>query len=109
MAAAKRRLLCAKGHPFVKSSDCPTCPICEAEKKPTQDFLSSFSAPARRALEHAGIRDVRALAKQTKQAVLALHGIGPASLPAMERQLAQAGLTFRYEPKPQTQKSRTRK
>jgi DNA-directed RNA polymerase alpha subunit len=99
MATAKRRRVCANGHPFVKSSDCPTCPICEAEKKPAQGFLSSFSAPARRALEHAGIRDVRALAKQTKKAVLALHGIGPASLPALERQLAQAGLTFRTEAK----------
>lgn len=104
MASAKQKRVCANGHPFVKSSDCPTCPVCEAEKKPAQGFLSSFSAPARRALEHAGIRDVRALAKQTKKAVLALHGIGPASLPTMERELARAGLTFRSEAKTRARK-----
>lgn len=99
MAAAKRQRVCANGHPFVKSSDCPTCPTCEAEKKPTKGFLSNFSAPAGRALEHAGIRNVQALAKHTKKALLALHGIGPASLPAMERLLREAGLTFRPESK----------
>lgn len=25
---------CPKGHTFLKSSDCPTCPTCEAAKKP---------------------------------------------------------------------------
>lgn len=99
MAAAKRRRVCANGHPFVKSSDCPTCPTCEAEKKPKGGFLSHFAAPARRALERAGIHDERALAKQTQQAVLALHGIGPSSLPIMQRLLTQAGLKFRDEPK----------
>lgn len=99
MAAAKRRRVCAKGHPFVKSSDCPTCPICEAEKKPTEGFLGSFSGPARRALEHAGIRDVLALAKQTQRAVLAMHGIGAGSLPTMQRLLSEAGLAFRPEAK----------
>lgn len=100
MAAAKRRRVCANGHPFVKSSDCPTCPICEADKRPTAGFLSNFSGPAQGALEQAGIHDVRALAKQTKKAVLALHGMGPASLPTMERLLAAAGLTFRAEAQP---------
>jgi hypothetical protein len=99
MAAAKRQRVCANGHPFVKSSDCPTCPTCEAEKKPTEGFLSHFSGPAGRALEHAGIRNVRALAKHTKKALLALHGIGPASLPTMERLLREAGLTFSADTK----------
>jgi len=46
---------CAKGHKYYKSSDCPTCPICEKELKPATGFLSILSAPARRALENNGI------------------------------------------------------
>ncbi|QDS34810.1 hypothetical protein FPS98_12825 [Brevibacillus brevis] len=25
---------CVNGHSYMKSSDCPTCPICEQERKP---------------------------------------------------------------------------
>jgi len=44
--------ICSKGHQFNKTSDCPTCPICEKECKPRQGLLSQLSAPARRALEN---------------------------------------------------------
>lgn len=46
---------CKNGHNYYKSSDCPTCPVCEKEKKPKDGFLSLLSAPARRALENNGI------------------------------------------------------
>lgn len=41
---------CPKGHKYYKSTDCPTCPICEQEHKPHNSFLSLLVAPARRAL-----------------------------------------------------------
>ena len=46
---------CRNGHPFYKSSDSLTCPICEEERKPKDNFLSLIGAPARRALEREGI------------------------------------------------------
>jgi hypothetical protein len=45
--------ICPNGHHYVKSSDCPVCPFCEADRKPKKGFLSLLSAPARRALEGA--------------------------------------------------------
>lgn len=86
---------CPNGHRFNKTSDCPTCPQCEAAKAPRSGWLSAFSAPARRALEHAGITTVKQLAKHTRQEVMALHGMGPASLPALQTALAAQGLSFR--------------
>ena len=34
--------VCNNGHEYYKSSDCPVCPTCEQERKPTMDFLQSF-------------------------------------------------------------------
>jgi hypothetical protein len=34
----KRRKGCANGHVFYKSSDCPTCPKCQAARKPADGF-----------------------------------------------------------------------
>jgi hypothetical protein len=31
MASVKQLKICSKGHRFYKSSDCPTCPVCEKE------------------------------------------------------------------------------
>jgi DNA-directed RNA polymerase alpha subunit len=54
-----------------------------------------LSAPARRALEHAGIRTLNQLANRREADLLALHGFGPASLPVLRKALADAGLRFR--------------
>ena len=51
----KRRKVCAQGHVFYKSSDCPTCPTCEAAKRPADGFMAELAAPARRALQGAGL------------------------------------------------------
>lgn len=85
---------CPNGHQFYKSSDCPTCPICEQERKPHAGFLSLLGAPARRALEHAGITTIQKLAKHTPSEILKLHGIGPGSIPKLRKALEQEGLTF---------------
>lgn len=89
--------ICEKGHKFYKSSDCNSCPTCEAERKPTEGFLSRFSAPARRALESKGITTVEELAKYTEKEVMALHGIGKTSLPKFHAALEEAGLSFKKE------------
>ena len=86
---------CKNGHPYYKSSDCPACPVCEAAKKPEHGFLSLLSAPARRALENAGISTLKKLAAHTKKDILKLHGMGKASIPVLEKALAEKGLVFK--------------
>lgn len=95
MASAKDRSVCPEGHVYYKSSDCPTCPICEQEKKPESGFLSLLSAPARRALETAGITTLSELAKHTEKEILKLHGMGPASMPVLRKALEERGLVFK--------------
>lgn len=87
--------ICAQGHPFEKTSDCPTCPTCEEIRKPKSGFLSRLSAPARRALEHEGVETLSQLSKYSKSEILALHGIGPSSIPILTKELEKKGLTFR--------------
>lgn len=91
----KTKRTCENGHVFEKSSDCPTCPICENERKPVTGFLSLLSAPARRALESKEIVTVEELAKYSEKEILSLHGIGPSSLPKLRSALQEIGLTFK--------------
>lgn len=96
MTTSERSLrTCSNGHEYVKSSDCPVCPICEQERKPTEGFLSKLSAPARRALEHHGIRTLEELATYREQEVLQFHGIGPASMPKLRASLEENGYSFK--------------
>lgn len=94
---AKKGILkiCSNGHQFYKSSDCPVCPVCEAEKKPATGLLSLLSAPARRALENANIKTLRDLTSFTENELLSLHGLGPSSLPKLKKALAESGLHLR--------------
>jgi predicted RecB family nuclease len=87
--------VCKNGHEYYKSSDCPTCPVCEQERKPTHGFLSLLSAPARRALENAGITTLADLAKRSEAEILALHGMGPASMPRLREALKAEKKSFR--------------
>lgn len=95
MARAGTQRTCPNGHRYVKSSDCPTCPVCEKERKPQGNFLSLLSAPARRVLEAEGITSLKALAERSEREVLALHGMGPGSLPKLRSALKAEGLFFR--------------
>ncbi len=61
----------------------------------SSEFLSLLSNPARSALEHAGITTLTKLAKFSEKEILALHGIGPASIPTLHKALKDAGLAFR--------------
>lgn len=86
---------CSKGHQYYKSSDCPTCPTCEKERKPDSGFLALLSAPARRALEHHGITTLEQLSTYSEKEILKFHGMGPASLPKLRAALVEAGFAFK--------------
>lgn len=87
--------ICKKGHRYYKSSDCPTCPVCEAERKPKDGFLTQLSAPARRALESNNITTLKQLSKYREKEILQFHGMGPASLPSLRKALQEQGLAFK--------------
>ncbi|MEH7335458.1 RNA polymerase alpha subunit C-terminal domain-containing protein [Neobacillus drentensis] len=96
MAVSEKNLrICSQGHKYYKSSDCPTCPTCEQERKPENGFLSLLSAPARRALENNGISSLQSLSKYSEKEILQFHGMGPASIPKLRSALKEHGLTFR--------------
>jgi predicted RecB family nuclease len=86
---------CTKGHRYYKSSDCPTCPICERERKPKDGFLSLLSAPARRSLETNGITTLKQLSKFSEEEILRFHGMGKSSIPKLKTALAEKGLSFK--------------
>lgn len=86
---------CVRGHTYYKSSECPTCPICEAERRPNDGFLSIVSAPARRALQRAGIATRTKLSKCSESEILKLHGVGPSTIPKLRQALRDSGLKFK--------------
>lgn len=86
---------CNKGHKYYKSSECPTCPICEQERKPENGFFSLLSAPARRALENNGVTSLQKLSSYSEKEILKFHGMGPASLPKLRSALKEKGLSFK--------------
>jgi len=93
--AEKTLRTCENGHKYAKSTDCPTCPICEKDKKPENGFLSKLSAPARRALENHGILTLETLSNYSKKELLKLHGIGPSTIPVLLREMESEGLAFK--------------
>lgn len=95
MARTPTRRICPKGHTYMKSTDCPTCPTCEQEKANAGFFIDGLSAPARRALQGAGITTLKALSGHREADILALHGIGPSALPKLRAALKAAGLRFK--------------
>ncbi|WP_143959821.1 RNA polymerase alpha subunit C-terminal domain-containing protein [Litoribacter populi] len=95
MTNQKTKKTCKFGHTFYKSTDCLTCPICEKLKEPASGFLAHLSNPARNTLLHHGIDTVQKLAGYTEKEILALHGMGKASLPALHQALAKEGLGFK--------------
>jgi len=90
------RRVCSNGHSYYKSSDCPVCPVCEKEKAKRSVF-GKLSAPARRALEHLGIETLAELSSYSEREILALHGMGPSSIPKLRKLLKEAGMRFRDE------------
>ncbi len=95
MVTKKILKTCGKGHKFYKSSDCPTCPVCEAERKPKENFLSLLGASARRALEREGISSPEKLSAFSEKEILKLHGLGKSSIPSLQKILKENNLSFR--------------
>lgn len=62
---------------------------------PKDHFLSTLSAPARRALENNGITTLEHLSKYSKKEVLKFHGMGKSSIPKLEKLLSDQNMSFR--------------
>jgi len=58
-------------------------------------FLVSLAAPARRALEGAGLTTLGKLAKKSEAQVSELHGMGPNAISKLRALLKKDGLSFR--------------
>ena len=65
----------------------------EKEKK----FLSSLSAPARRALENKGIKTLQQLSKYTEAEIMKFQGIGKTAIPILQQALKEKKLDFKSE------------
>ena len=57
--------------------------------------MNGLAAPARRALENAGIFTLTQLASNSEKEILDLHGMGPSSLPKLKALLKKSNLKFR--------------
>jgi len=57
--------------------------------------LPALAAPALRALAHANIKNLRQLPGYTEAELLALHGMGPGSIPKIRAALKAKGLSFK--------------
>ena len=95
MQTSKELRICSKGHRYFKSSSCPVCPQCEADRRPVASFYSVLASPARRALESNGITTLKELSKYSEEEILSFHGIGPSAIPKLKTELKKEGLKFR--------------
>ena len=86
--------VCVNGHKYIKSSDCPFCPICESNKKPKKGFMAQLAAPARRALEKEGIKTLKQLAEYSESEILNLHGMGKSAVSKIKTMLNDEGMCF---------------
>lgn len=93
--ATKTLRKCKNGHQYYKSSDCLTCPTCEEDRKPKNGFMTLIAAPARRALENAGIKTLKQLSKHSEKEISSLHGMGPNAITKLKVALKKEGLSFK--------------
>lgn len=89
--------ICPAGHTYTKSTDCPTCPVCENAKKPQIGWQAKLSAPANRALEREGITTLAQIAQYSRKEMGKWHGIGPKVLQLLSAELADAGLAWKED------------
>ena len=66
-----------------------------SRRQTESDLPLKLAAPARRALDRAGIVRLEQLAKLSEVEVKQLHGIGPKALALLRRALAAKGLSFK--------------
>lgn len=65
-----------------------------ADDPPDSDLPTTFGAPARRALIHAGITHLEQLSRVSEGELLKLHGVGPRAIRLLRDILAGHGLRF---------------
>jgi hypothetical protein len=88
------RRVCPNRHVFYKTPGCSSCPRCEVARKPADGVLAELAAPARRALEGAGLTTHAKLANKSEAFVSGLHGMGPNAIGKLRVSLKKAGLSF---------------
>src|SRR5258708_33177324 len=71
----------------------------EAFMKPQNNDLPKTSAPAQRALQGAGITNLKQMTNSTEAELLQLHGMGPNALGKLRESLKANGLSFRASKK----------
>jgi DNA-directed RNA polymerase alpha subunit len=86
-----------KGSPVLQKQRLPDLPYLRKGKEPATRFLALLSNPARNTLVHHGIDTIKKLAKHTEKEILALHGMGKGSLPALHKALKEEGLSFKKD------------
>ncbi len=91
----RHRKVCSQGHVFYKTPGCNSCPKCEAARRPADGFMAALAAPARRALENAGLTTLGRLSRRTQAQVRELHGMGPNAIDKLRASLAKEGLAFK--------------
>ena len=64
------------------------------QNRRVSNLPSELSAPARRALDAAGIYRLEQLTKVSEAEISQLHGIGPKTIEPLRRALAAKGLSF---------------
>lgn len=94
-ASVKTLRICTKGYRYYKSSDWPTCPQCEKERKPDSGFLSGIPSPARRAFENLNITSILELSTFSEKEILELHGIGKNAVSKLRDILKNNKLQFK--------------
>jgi uncharacterized protein YdhG (YjbR/CyaY superfamily) len=65
-----------------------------------EGIFSGLSRPAQGALANKGIKTAKQLSRFSEKEILALHGMGPASLPALRKILDANRLSFKDQSKP---------
>ena len=60
-----------------------------------EELFSSLAAPARRALENAGIKTLEQLSGKSETEILKLHGMGPSTIPKLRSLLKLRALSFK--------------
>ena len=89
--------ICANGHRFEKTSDCPVCPECSAAemKNKFSEEFPFIGAPAFRALDNFGVKTLKDLTEHTEKELLALHGFGPKALRLLKEALEAKKMSFK--------------
>ncbi|MEO8711535.1 MAG: hypothetical protein ABI405_05395 [Parafilimonas sp.] len=65
------------------------------KQKADDNFLPLLAAPAKRALENAGINTLQKLSGYSEAEILKLHGIGYSSIPKLRAALEKERLSFK--------------